>query len=167
MGINGDMTSRSPAVGRMTVLLGLLLAFSGVACGPTRPTWEDEIALYSGRWRGNINGLETVLDVRAERGRPQDGSLVGLKGTGTAMNSGTGESHRLEVFGLVGSFQLRTPYEFGPGGFVLGGNKHIGWFDGNVSPDGRTWTGRWRPTDLTDGAPIFGQVSRSVTLIKE
>ena len=65
------------------------------------------------------------------------------------------------------SFQLRTPDEVGPGGFVLGGNKHIASFDGNVSPDGRTWTVRWRTTDFTDGAPIFGQVTLPVTLTKD
>lgn len=175
------MRDRNSRCRRMVTFLGLLLAFSGVACngGPTEPTFDELPGIYTGRWRGNINGWEVVLDVQAEPGDLQRWVPVGLRGTGTAFNSATGENHPLRVSGSTAggnstSFQLRTPYEFGPGGSVLGGNKHIASFDGvesaygsDVSPDGRTWTVRWRPTDFTDEAPIFGQVTLPVTLIKD
>jgi hypothetical protein len=168
-----DTNSRWRLMRRVTILFRLLLAFSGVACNvPTEPTLDELVGIYTGRWRGNINGFEVVLDVRAEPGNAERWVPVGLHGTGTALNPATGEIHRLTAFGQTAggnstSLQLRTPDEFGPGGFVLGGNKHIASFDGYVSPDDRTWTVRWRPTDFTDGAPIFGQVTLPVRLIKD
>ncbi len=94
-----DTTSCSRGIGCLAVLLGLL-AFSGTACnGPTRPTQEDRFGLYTGRWRGNINSLEVVLDMQAERGF----GLPALGGTGTALNAATGEIHRLTISGFANS----------------------------------------------------------------
>lgn len=165
-----DTTSGSRASGCAKVLLGLLLAFS-VACnlGPTRPSADDRIRLYTGRWSGNINGLEIVLDMQAGYE-----FAIGLDGTGTARNPATGEIHRLEIFGTgrwddaaVTEFSLNTAYETGPGGVILGGGKITGEFRGAVSRDGRTWPGHWTSTTHIDGAPIFGPGQHSVTLIKE
>ena len=77
---------------RVTGLFGVLLAFS-VACnsGPTRPSDADVAGRYTGKWRGNINGFEVILDIRAGVG-----DLVGMNGTGTARNPETGEIHHLE-----------------------------------------------------------------------
>lgn len=168
-----DMTACSRGIGWVAVLVGLLLTFSGVACnGPTGPTLDDLVGIYTGRWRGNINGWAVTLDVQATKARPADGRVVGLRGTGTALNS-AGESHRLAVGGLTvgGSWteiDFRTPEEFGPGpgGLrIVGGNQHFGSFNGSVS--GRTWGGSWTPTTFIDGTPILGPASPSVTLIKE
>jgi hypothetical protein len=166
--------SYSRAIGCVTVLLGLLLAFSGTACnsGPTRPTQEDRFGLYTGTWRGNINGLEVVLDMRAEQGF----GLPALGGTGTALNSARGEIHRLTISGfgtiddrdgMAAFFNIFTADEIGPGGVYLSFGKHTGALSGNVSRDGRTWPGRWTSTTRDDGAPIFGSGEHSVMLIKE
>jgi hypothetical protein len=103
-----------------------------IACnsGPTRPTEEDRFGLYTGRWRGNINGVEVVLDMRAERGS----GLPYLGGTRTALNSATGEIHRLTISGFgtivdaesTAVFNLFTAYEIGSGGVILSGEKHTG-----------------------------------------
>jgi hypothetical protein len=85
MGSTLDMTACSRGIGWVAVLVGLLLAFSGVACnGPTRPTLDDLVVIYTGRWRGNINGWAVTLDVQATQARPADGRVIGLSGTGTA-----------------------------------------------------------------------------------
>ena len=174
MGINGDMNSRSRRIGRVTVLLGLLLALSGAACsgGPTEPTFDDLPGIYTGRWRGNINGFEVVLDVRATPGNSAQWISVGLDGEGTALNSATGESHRLTVSGQTSGesstiFLLSIAYVFGTGGVILSGGQVTGNFRGGVSPDGRTWPGRWTSATSRDNAPIFGPGEYSVTLIKE
>ena len=156
----------------MTVLLGLLLAFSGTACdsGPTEPSDSELIRLYTGRWRGNINGFDVALDMRAEKGRPAGGGLLGLGGTGIATNPTTAEIHRFDISGLVlgnPSFSLFTVYETGPGGVILGGGKHTGDFHGYVPRDGLTWHGRWTSTTWADGVPIFGPGEYAITLIKE
>lgn len=168
-----DTTRCSRGLGRVTVLLGLLLAVSGTACNsPTRPTQEDPLKLYTGSWRGNINSLEVVLDMQAEQGY----GLTALVGTGTALNSATGEIHRLTIGGIGKSryiadstafFNLFTAEEIGPGGRLLSIAKHTGQLHGNVSRDGRTSPGRWESTWRDDGAPIFGPGEHSVTLIKE
>src|SRR5947207_1968524 len=96
-----NMTACSRRIGWVTVLVGLLLPFSGGACsGPTQPTRDDLVGIYTGRWRGEINGWAVALDVQATRGQPSEGGAVGLRGTGTALNS-AGESHRLAVFGIT------------------------------------------------------------------
>lgn len=163
--------SYSRTTERVTVLLVLLLACSATACngGPTGPAAEDRVGLYTGRWRGTINGLEVVLDMEARRG-----DLIVLDGTGTARNPATGENHRLRILGF-GSFNdahgsadfslWANPTEL-VGGFLTGG-QHTGQFKGNVSRDGRTWPGRWTTTNYSDGAPIFGPGEYSATLIKE
>lgn len=157
----------------VTVLFEVLVAFS-VACngGPTRPSADDRVRLYTGRWSGNINGLEVVLDMQAGYE-----FVIGLGGTGTARNPATGETHQLEIFGFgqrddaqATEFALNTPYEMiGPPERreIFGERKHIGDFRGNVSRDGRTWPGHWTSTTRNDGMPIFGPGSHSVTLMKE
>ena len=162
-----DTNNCSRAIRCVTVLLGLLLAFSGTACnsGPTEPTWDDLIRLYTGKWRGNINGLEVDLDVQATQG-----DLIGLGGTGTARNPATGKSHSLELFGQATGLpwlMVYTANEIGPGGLLVSSGKHTGEFRGNVPRDGRTWPGHWISTTRDDGAPIFGPSAPSVTLIKE
>ena len=95
---------------------------------------------------------------------------IGLDGTGTARNPATGEIHRLGLFGFgtfndaqgTADFRLSLPSEV-PGG----GTRDTGEFRGNVSRDGRTWPGRWTPTNTSDGVPILGLGVYSVTLIKE
>ena len=63
------------------VFLGLLLAFSATACaGPTNPSFEELAEIYTGRWRGNINGSEVMLDMQASK----DSLGVEFLGTGTA-----------------------------------------------------------------------------------
>jgi hypothetical protein len=161
----------------MVRFLGLLLAFSATACngGPTEPTFDDLVGIYTGRWRGNINGFELVLDVQAERGRPESGGLVGLDGSATARNPGTGETHRLNVFGqAVGPastwFRLIIPPEVGPGAVIVRFQQDTGEFFGSVSPDRRTWPGHWTSATLADGpdaAPIFGPGGGPVTLTKD
>jgi hypothetical protein len=101
------------------LLVGLLLAFSAPACkgGPTEPSDADVVARYTGRWRGNINGLEVVLEMRAEKVP----GLVSLDGTATALNPTTGEMHRLKIGGVkpgagVPLFNLFTEEVIGPDG---------------------------------------------------
>ena len=155
-----------------TAVLGLLLAVNGAACNsPTRPSQEDRFEVYTGRWRGNINGVDIVLEVRAERGF---GSPY-LGGTGTAVNAATGETYRLTISGFgtivdaesTAFFNIFTADEFSAGGLLLSSGKHTGDMRGNVSRDGRTWPGRWTSTTNTDGAPIFGPGEHPFTLIKE
>lgn len=151
---------------RVTGLFGVLLAFS-VACnsGPTRPSDADLAGRYTGKWRGNINGFEVILDIRAGVG-----DLVGMNGTGTARNPETGEIHHLGIIGFgtfndahgTANFRLWLPAEV-----PAGPSRDTGEFRGNVSPDGRTWPGRWTATNNSDGVPIFGPSVYSVTLIKE
>ena len=147
----------------LTALLGLLLAFN-VACngGPTGPSDAELAALYTGKWRGNINGFELVLDIQAEVG-----DLTAMHGTGTAANPATGEIHGLGLFGFVNTytttnFRLSLPSEV-PFGII----RDTGEFRGNVSRDGRTWPGRWTATNTSDGVPIFGLGTYSVTFIRD
>ena len=169
-----DMTACSRGIGWVAVLVGLLLTFSGTACnsGPTEPTLTDLPGTYAGRWRGNINGFEVVLDVRATPGDSARWIPVGLDGEGTALNSATGESHRLTVRGSTAGrgttiFLLSIAYVLGPGGVVLSGGQVTGNFRGDPLPDGRTWPGHWTSATGIYNAPIFGPGEYSVTLIKE
>jgi hypothetical protein len=155
----------------VTVSLGLLLAFSSTACNgaPTGPPAEDRPALYTGKWRGNINGMEVVLDIQSGRGE-----LIGITGSGTARNSATGEIRPLRVSGFGSFNDAHGTADVGlwvdPVTLVTGdltGGRHTGDFRGNVSGDGRTWPGRWTPTNLSEGEPIFGTAERSLTLIKD
>ena len=160
------------AIRRMTLLLGLLLAMCATACnsGPTEPSDSELIRLYTGRWRGNINGFDVALNLRTQKGRPADGGIIGLGGTGIATNPTTAEIHRFDIRGLAlgnPSFGLFTVYETGPGGVILGGGKHTGDFDGYVPRDGLTWHGRWTSTTWADGVPIFGPGEYAITLTKE
>ena len=168
------MRDRNSRCRRMVTFLGLLLAFSAMACngGPTGPTFDELVGIYTGRWRGTINGFEVVLDVQAERGRPSAGGLVGLHGSATARNPGTGETHRLNVSGLaVGpgstSFILIIPPEVGPGGVIVRSQQVTGTFSGSVSPDRRTWPGYWTLWGGADAAPIFGPGGGPVTMTKD
>lgn len=175
MGDNTTTGARN--VRALTAIASLLLALSATACngGPTEPTFDEMVGIYTGRWRGNINGFEVVLDVQAERGRPSEGGLVGLHGSATARNPGTGETHRLNVSGLaVGpnstSFRLIIPHEVGPGGVIVRFQRGTGEFRGSVSPDRRTWPGHWTSATLADGPdadPIFGPAGGPVTLTKD
>ena len=158
----------------MVTCLGLLLAFTAAACngGPTRPSDDETIGIYTGRWRGTINGFEVVLDVQAERGRPSESGTVALHGSATARNPGTGEIHRLNVSGLVvgpgsTSFILIIPPELGPGGLIVRSQQVTGTFRGGVSPDRRTWPGYWTLWGGADAAPIFGPDGGPVTLTKD
>ena len=158
------MRDRNSSWRRMVRFLGLLLAFSATACnsGPTRPSDAELAALYTGKWRGNINGFELVLDIQA-----RVGDLIAMHGTGTAVNPATGEIHRLGLFGFVfthttTNFRLSLPSEV-----PFGGTRDTGEFNGNVSRDGRTWPGRWTATNTSDGVPIFGLGVYSVTFIKD
>jgi hypothetical protein len=169
------MRDRNSSWRRMVRFLGLLLAFTAAACngGPAGPSDAELFALYTGTWRGNINGLQVVLDVQATKGW----GLPDLEGSGTALNPATGEMHMLTISGLVSShrpesqattvFNLETARVFGPGGVLLGGGQHTGMFNGNVSRDGRTWPGRFSSTTSNFGAPIFGPGEHSVTLTKD
>ncbi len=147
----------------VTGLFGVLLALS-VACngGPTQPSDNDRVRMYPGRWRGNINGLEVVLDVQASEGS----FAINILGTGTA-RSATGEIHHLTIDGGVlwgGSLPARLAIlvERKTGGFVTSGD-----FEGDVSPDGRTWPGRFTSNRDKGAAVIFGPGEHSVTLTKE
>lgn len=164
--------SRRPPMRQVTVflLVGLLLAFSAPACkgGPTEPSDADVVARYTGRWRGNINGLEVVLEMRAEKVP----GLVSLDGTATALNPTTGEMHRLKIGGVkpgagVPLFNLFTEEVIGPDGEGVVLSQHTGQFLGEVSGDGRTWPGRFTTTTDNAGAPIFGPGEHAVTLTKE
>ena len=154
----------------LTVLLGLLLAVNTMACsgGPTEPHHADLIRMYSGRWGGNINGLEVVLNVQASN----EDFGIRFRGTGTA-RSATGEIHLLRIDGgalpaggLTPGFDIMVERggETGPGSVIL---STAGQFDGEVSPDGRTWPGRFTLAILGGAAPIFGLGEYSVTWIKE
>ena len=149
----------------VTGLFGVLLAFS-VACngGPTAPSDDDLIRMYSGRWRGNINNLEVVLDVRGSEQYADIG--IRFLGTGTA-RSATGEIHYLRIDGgalpgggLTPGFDISV--EQSGGSFVTSGD-----FEGDVSPDGRTWPGRFTSNREKGAAVIFGPGEHSVTLTKE
>ena len=153
----------------VTGLFGVLLAFS-VACngGPTEPSNDDLVRMYTGRWRGNINGFEVVLDVQATKDSPGGG--IALDGRGTA-RSATGEIDRLRINGgaLVGAgfdLMVERPGGTAPAGVIL---ASTGYFHGELSRDGRTWPGRftsWAAT-LAGAAAIFGPGEHSVTLLKE
>ena len=163
------MRDRNSACGRMVTFLGLLLAFSAMACnsGLTGPSDDELFGIYTGRWRGTINGFEVVLDVQAERGRPSSGVLLVLNGSATARNPGTGETHPLNVHGQAecrlcgGWFILEIPFEVGRS------PQAVGDFDGSVSSDRRTWPGVWRSWDGANAAPIFGPDGGPVTLTKD
>lgn len=167
------MRDRNSRCRRMVTFLGLLLAFSAMACngGPTEPTRDELVGIYTGRWRGTINGFEVVLDVQAESGRPSSGVLLVLDGSATARNPGTGETHRLNVSGQAecrrcgGWFILIIPPEVGPGAVIVRSEQGIGTFDGSVSSDRRTWPGYW--TSVGWPAPIFGPGGGPVTLTKD
>ena len=160
---------------RMVAFLGLLLAFSAMACngGPTEPTRDEMFGIYTGRWRGTINGFEVVLDVQAERGRPSSGVMLVLYGSATARNPGTGETHRLNVSGQAecrscgGWFNLIIPPELGPGGVIVRSEQVSGTFDGSVPRDRRTWPGDWTLWGGANAAPIFGPGGGPVTLTKD
>jgi hypothetical protein len=167
------MRDRNSRCRRMVTFLGLLLAFSAMACngGPTSPTFDELPRIYTGRWRGTINGFEVVLDVRATPGDSARWIPVGLDGEGTALNSATGESHRLTVSGHTAGenstmFLLSIAYVLGPGGVILSGGQVTGNFHGAALPD-RTWPGHWTSATGIYTAPIFGPGEYSVTLIKE
>jgi hypothetical protein len=163
------MRDRNSSRRRTVRFLGLLLAFSATACngGPTEPSFDELIRMYSGRWRGNINGLEVVLDVQASKGSFGFNFL----GTGTARAT-TGEIHRLRIDGGAlpsGDFAAfyiskETGPETQPGGVIL---TSTGRFAGDVSPDGRSWPGRFTLETALGAAPIFGVGEYSVTLAKD
>lgn len=162
-----DTTTHARATPCVRVFLGLLLAFSATACngGPTEPSFDDQVRMYTGRWRGNINSLGVVLDVQATKGSPGGG--IELAGTGTAL-SATGESHRLRINGgaLVGAgFYLSAERAgaTGPGVILV----TTGYFAGEVSRDGRTWPGRFTLETAVGAAPIFGLGEYDVTFIKD
>lgn len=167
-----DSTSRCR---RMVRFLGLLLAFSAMACngGPTAPTGDELVGIYTGRWRGTINGFEVVLDVQAHFAQPSSGVLLGLRGSATARNPGTGETQRLNVFGQAecrscgGWFELSIPAELGPGGVIVRSEQVTGSFDGSVPRDRRTWPGNWRSWVGANADPIFGPGGGPVTLTKD
>ena len=154
------------------IWFGPLLAV-GVACngGPVGPTFDKLPGIYTGRWPGNINGWEVVLDVQAEPGNVQRWIPVGLNGVGTALQPVTGESHRVTLRGQTAggnstSFNLAIATITGPGGVILSGG--LGLFSGSVAGDGRTWPGRF--SSSTAGPfemPIFGRGDYAVTLIKD
>lgn len=164
-----ETTSRLWCFRCVIVLLGLSLAFSATACngGPTEPSFDDLVRIHTGRWRGNINGLEVVLDVHATKGSAGVGIEFG--GTGTA-RSATGESHRLRINGgaLVGaagfSISAERGGETGPGSVIL---ITTGDFAGEVSGDGRTWPGRFTSATAAGAAPIFGLGQYDVTFLKD
>ena len=168
------MRDRTSRCRRMVRFLGLLLAFSAMACngGPTKPDKLEELEIYAGRWRGTINGFEVVLDVQTERGRGSAGGMVELGGSATARNPGTGETHRLNISGgAVGlswnSLTLMTPPEVGPGGVIVRSDKGTGTLTGSVLRDRRTWPGSWRSWDGVNADPIFGPDGGPVTLTKD
>jgi hypothetical protein len=151
-----------------TALLPLLLAFSATGCngGPTEPKVDGLVGIYTGRWRGNINGLEVVLNVQATK---KGAGGIGLNGTGTA-RSATGEIHPLRIEGdsFAGNTLLYLNVErgggTGPGSVIL---MQTGSFDGEEPRDGRTWPGSFTSVTGEGGAPIFGPGTHSVTLTKE
>jgi hypothetical protein len=146
---------------------------SVVACGgvPTRPTQEDRFPLYSGQWRGTINGIEVVLQIQAERGF----AVASLRGTGTAVKSATGESARLQ---LVGSAALEytaspayinfsTADELSPDGrAIVRLGQFVGRFTGDILEDQRTWRGQFDGSRTTY-ASLFGEQATAVTFIKD
>lgn len=164
-----DTTSGSRGFGCVTLVLGLILAFSAIACnnGPTEPSFDDLVRIYTGRWRGNLNGLEVVLDLQASKGS----FGVDFLGSGTARAT-TGEIHSLRIEGGAlpsGDFAgfviwKERPPETQPGGVIL---TSTGRFNGDVSPDGRSWPGRFTLETALGAAPIFGVGEYSVTLIKQ
>jgi hypothetical protein len=166
-----DTTTHARATPCVRVFLGLLLAFSVSACngGPTEPSYDDLIRLYTGRWRGNINGFEVVLDVQASR---RD---VGIAFTGSGIaRSTTGESHRLRIQGgtlgvaslPTASLQLMVERggETGPGSVI---SSLAGTFDGEQPADGRTWSGRFTAPQAVGDFLIFGTGEYPVTLTKD
>ena len=172
-----DMFSRSGTVGSVTVLLGLLLASSGMGCkGPTGPSDEDRASLYTGRWSGNINGFQVVLDIQAEWVSGPLHRDLHLEGIGTALNPTTTEMHQLSIFGSgrlsaesrsAALLNIDIAREIGAGGVILSGGQHTGQFHGDVLGDGRTWPGRFTSTTYAFAAPIFGPGDHPVTLIKQ
>jgi hypothetical protein len=99
--------------------------------------------------------------------------LLGLDGSATARNPGTGETHRLTVSGQADCrscgawFDLIIPDELGPGGVIVRSYQITGTFDGSVPRDGRTWPGYWKMWGGANAAPIFGPDGGSVTLTKD
>lgn len=163
------MRDRNSTCRRMVTFLGLLLAFSAMACngGPTEPS---SLGIYTGRWRGNITGWEVVLDINPAQTGGQGGGLR-LSGSASALNSATGESHLLRIDGSAflndASVSLMTQRggETGPGSVIL---TQTGTFSGEVSGDGRTWSGQFESyTGIPGGASIFDPGKHSVTLTKQ
>lgn len=142
----------------VTILLGLLAAFSVMACngGPTEPTFDE---LVGGRWRGSINGFQVVLDVRTAPA-PGTGGGFNLSGSANALNPTTGESHPLTI---SGSSWVRNA----ECSLITVGGATTGQFWGEVAPDGRSWPGRFTSNTALGAAPIFGPGEYAVTLSKD
>jgi hypothetical protein len=139
----------------MVTFLGLLLAFSAMACnGPS-----SLHGISTGRWRGNITGWEVVVDImRVDEGA--DGGLR-LSGSAGALNTATGESHRLTIDGSA---------FLDDASIALVNQSHLseGWFHGEVSRDRRTWSGQFESyTGIRSYASIFDPGKHSVTLTKQ
>jgi hypothetical protein len=153
------MRDRNSRCRRMVTFLGLLLAFSAMACngGPTEPSSRG---ISTGRWRGNITGWEVVVDIMRVDEGGQGGGLR-LSGSAGALNPATGESHRLTIDGSA---------FLDDASIALVNQSHFstGWFRGEVSRDRRTWSGQFESnTGIPGGASIFDPGKHSVTLTKQ
>ena len=159
----------------LRLVLGLLIACGAVGCksAPTEPAFDELAGIYTGRWRGMINGLAVVLDVRAEQGSAERWVPVGLGGTGVAVDPATGESHNLTILGQTTGpnttwFGLSIAMVTGPGGVILSGGQGTGQFHGGVAADRRTWPGRFTSSAANDfDVPIFGRGEYAVTFSKD
>ena len=153
----------------MVTFLGLLLAFSAMACNGGR-TEPSSLEIYTGRWRGNITGWDVDFDIMRVQTGGQGGGLR-LSGSGSALNSATGQRHALTVDGSAflntASVGLMTQSggETGPASVIL---TTTGTFSGVVSGDGRTWSGEFESyTGIPGGGSIFDPGKHSVTLTKQ
>jgi hypothetical protein len=161
------MRDRNSSWRRMVRFLGLLLAFTAAACngGPTGPSTDELIALYTGTWRGNINGLDVILNVRAMPSRTDLG--LEFDGSGTTRFA-TGEWHHLWIEGGTLGSGFGAGFGLGLAGGETGRDVvSTGHFNGEVSRDGRTWPGRFTSVMGQGGEPIFGPGEHSVTLTKD